>query len=80
MQNNYKFFENKKECKYYPCHKNLKEINCLFCFCPLYRTTECQDKDFKYTLIWDYSCKHCTFPHIRKNYDTIVKRLRGKNE
>ena len=35
MENSYKFFEN-KDCKYYPCHKGLDKINCLFCYCPLY--------------------------------------------
>ncbi|MCK5718320.1 MAG: hypothetical protein KAH84_00065 [Thiomargarita sp.] len=29
------FFEN-RACKYYPCHTNIKHINCLFCYCPLY--------------------------------------------
>ena len=32
--NNEKHFSNRK-CKFYPCH-NVDEINCLFCFCPLY--------------------------------------------
>ncbi|MFW5671451.1 MAG: cysteine-rich small domain-containing protein, partial [Acetivibrio ethanolgignens] len=35
MENSYRFFEN-RECKYFPCHKGLKELNCLFCYCPLY--------------------------------------------
>ena len=39
MNNSYKFYCN-KSCEYYPCHKGLSEFNCLFCFCPLYRT-EC---------------------------------------
>ena len=35
MKSSYKYFEN-RECKYYPCHKNMQNVNCLFCYCPLY--------------------------------------------
>ena len=35
MENSSRFFAN-KECEYYPCHKSDGDINCLFCFCPLY--------------------------------------------
>jgi Zn-finger protein len=58
-----KFFEN-KECEYYPCHK-LNEINCLFCFCPIFDW--CTDRE----------CKECLYPHKRENYDKIIKRLGG---
>ena len=34
MSDHYKFFSH-KQCEYYPCHQ-LDEINCLFCYCPLY--------------------------------------------
>jgi len=60
--NSSKFFEN-KDCKYYPCHK-LKEINCLFCYCPIYHNCEIR------------KCDVCTFPHLRKNYDDIISMLR----
>lgn len=41
-KNSYKFFEN-KECEYYPCHKDMESINCLFCYCPLYHLDTVQD-------------------------------------
>ena len=31
-------FEN-RECKYYPCHET-DNINCLFCYCPLFPTAK----------------------------------------
>lgn len=64
----YNFFEN-KNCKYYPCHKGLKEINCLFCFCPLFNTDKCFD------ISGNGNCKNCTFPHKRENYKKIIKSL-----
>ena len=68
------YFEN-KECEYYPCH-NIKELNCLFCFCPLYLYEDCGGNP-KYiekdgTKIKD--CSECTFPHKKENYNEIIKR------
>lgn len=69
------YFEN-HECKYYPCHES-EHINCLFCFCPLYRLDNCpgnpvyiqkEDKKIK-------SCVNCTYPHQRDNYKAIMKLL-----
>lgn len=34
-ENSYRFFFN-RECQYYPCHEGIEEMNCLFCYCPLY--------------------------------------------
>lgn len=42
MENSHRFFEN-KECRYFPCHKNLEEFNCLFCYCPLYTREHCPE-------------------------------------
>ena len=68
--NNSKFFEN-KECEFYPCHC-LDEINCLFCYCPLYNK-DC-DGDYEYTKnVKD--CSNCTTTHIRENFDFIIKKL-----
>lgn len=69
---NYKFFSNKK-CEYYPCHKGLEEINCLFCYCPLY-FTECSGN---YTILDSgiKDCSNCSIPHDRNNYDYIIARL-----
>lgn len=76
--NNCGFFEN-RDCQYYPCH-NLDEINCLFCYCPLYSLEDCPgeyrwvdkgDKKIK-------TCIDCTFPHIRENYCEVIKNLKEK--
>jgi Zn-finger protein len=76
MEHSYRFFEN-KNCEYYPCHPNMENINCLFCYCPLYSLEHCpgnyeyidvQGKQIK-------SCMDCTFPHEAKNYDVIIKIL-----
>ena len=40
MENSYRFFAN-KACRFYPCHKGIEELNCLFCFCPLYFLEHC---------------------------------------
>jgi len=69
----YKFFEN-KECRYYPCHEGLKEINCLFCYCPLYHKEDCGGNFKIVDKIKD--CSDCTKPHIKSNYDLIVKLIK----
>ncbi len=40
MKNTYRFFVN-KDCEYYPCHESVEELNCLFCYCPLYGREYC---------------------------------------
>ncbi len=74
----YKFFQN-KECEFFPCHKT-GEINCLFCFCPLY-DMDCggdfeliDGKDGK--KIKD--CSSCTIPHTESGYDYVIKRLKAR--
>lgn len=80
MNNSFKFFEN-IECEYYPCHKGIDEINCLFCYCPMYRLDNCpgkpeyKEKDGKTIKV----CTNCTFPHKRENYETIVDMLKNCN-
>lgn len=70
------FFEN-RDCAYYPCHA-MEEINCLFCFCPLYARTDCGGQ---YTLLRREGrppvkdCSGCTFPHRRENYREVIRRL-----
>ena len=39
-ENSYRFFSN-RECQYYPCHEGIEEMNCLFCYCPLYERRHC---------------------------------------
>ncbi len=76
MENSHRFFEN-TDCKYYPCHKGLKEINCLFCYCPMYTIVNCpgnpeyKEKNGKKIKV----CTNCTYPHRHENYDDIMQIL-----
>ncbi len=80
METSYRYFENQK-CKYYPCHKGSNEINCLFCYCPLYYLPDCPGNyrfvDSNGTRIKE--CTDCTFPHKAENYDRIIEILSKKN-
>ncbi|MCR5418462.1 MAG: metal-binding protein [Lachnospiraceae bacterium] len=72
-----KFFEN-RECEYYPCHKGIDQINCLFCFCPLYHLENCpgapvyKEKNGKKIKV----CTGCVYPHRPENYDKIMDQIR----
>ena len=68
----YKFFQH-KECEYFPCH-DLKDINCLFCFCPLY-FLECNGH-FSFTKDKIKDCSNCNIPHSIEGYDFIIKKLK----
>jgi len=73
----HKFFENKK-CTFYPCHSNIEEINCMFCYCPLFHENHCKGK-YKYIFINSRQikdCSACNYPHSRDNYEKIIFRLR----
>ncbi len=76
MANSSRFFAN-KECEYYPCHDSDGDINCLFCYCPLYNY-DCPgdykiiDKNGKKIK----SCLNCDFPHKEENYDTVIAILK----
>ncbi|MBQ7109575.1 MAG: metal-binding protein [Clostridia bacterium] len=73
----YSYFENKK-CEYYPCHK-AENINCLFCFCPLYHMEDCGGSpEFIETdgkRIKD--CSNCMFPHRKENYEKIIEKIKA---
>ncbi|MBR0204255.1 MAG: hypothetical protein IJQ56_07825 [Synergistaceae bacterium] len=73
MSENYKFFENIR-CEFYPCHKGLHNLNCLFCYCPFYHDMNCGG-DFKILSNGCKDCSACVYPHIRENYDEIIRRL-----
>lgn len=79
MNNSHKFFEN-IECKYYPCHKGLDEMNCLFCYCPLYSMDPCPgenhyiEKDGRRIKV----CTDCTFPHRPENYELVIEKLKNR--
>lgn len=73
--NNFSFI-NHSQCEYFPCHKGVREedFNCLFCYCPLYRVRDCGgNNSILESGVKD--CSKCTFPHVRSNYDKIIKRL-----
>ena len=72
----FKFFQH-KECEYFPCHKT-ENLNCLFCFCPLYFTFECGGK-WKVLKNGYKDCSECTLPHEEYGYDWILSKLeKGK--
>ena len=76
MKNSYRYFEN-RECQYYPCHKGAEEINCLFCYCPLYGLEHCPG-NYRYIEVNGKTikeCTDCTFPHRAESYDTIIQFL-----
>ena len=75
----YKFFQN-RECEYFPCHKvdNIDDFNCLFCYCPLYHLGKGCGGNYTYTDKGIKSCVNCNRPHIRDNYEDIVKNLKGQ--
>ena len=79
MENSYKYFENRAY-KYYPCHKGIENVNCLFCYCPLYNLEKCPGEyryiDLNGKKIKD--CMNCTFPHELENYETIMALLGEK--
>ena len=71
---NYKFFEN-IHCEFYPCHKGLEEVNCLFCYCPLYPVKNCSGNFQVLSNGWK-DCSNCLFPHKRENYDKLIEKLK----
>ena len=60
----------------------LEELNCLFCYCPLYHLKDCpgnpvfKEKNGRTIKV----CINCTFPHKAENYDEVIMRLRGREE
>ncbi len=74
MENSYRFFEN-KECQYYPCHEGIENMNCLFCYCPLYALGDRCGGNFRYTENGIKDCTLCLRPHIRENYLKILEKM-----
>ena len=77
MDNSDRFFAN-RSCRFYPCHEGIEELNCLFCYCPLYHMEDCPgDPVFKETGGGRLKvCTDCTFPHRAGNYDAVTEILR----
>ena len=79
MKNNHKFFKN-IECKYYPCHNNINEINCLFCYCPLYFIKNCEG-DYVLNDKGQKDCSNCIKPHVPdQGYEYVQKILKAHNK
>ena len=69
------FFRN-TDCKYFPCHKteHPEDINCLFCYCPLYMLGSKCGGNFTYTETGIKNCTDCMVPHSRNAVQYIIKR------
>ena len=72
----YQFF-NHAACEFYPCHDMpAEELNCLFCFCPLYALGPACGGTYRYVGeqgdIKD--CSDCVLPHRRENYGWLMGR------
>ena len=76
MKYSHKYFEN-IYCKYYPCH-NLKNMSCLFCYCPLYNFNDCGGK-YKILKNGIKDCSQCVLPHMKKGYDYIIRFIKRRN-
>lgn len=73
--NNSNFFCN-KNCDYYPCHNMNEDLNCLFCYCPLYHLKNCGG-DYTYTANNIKDCSNCTLPHKKDSYEIIIKKVQS---
>jgi len=83
MENSHKFFSN-KSCIHFPCHDMPEDanLNCLFCYCPLYPLgTECGGvfKWVEFENIKMKLCMDCTIPHLPNNYDYVINKLTDEN-
>lgn len=82
VHNSSRFFEN-RACTYYPCHRGIEHINCMFCYCPMYEMEHCPGTpEYKETNGRKLKiCTNCTYPHQAEHYDAIMKvlthRLKG---
>ena len=48
----------------------MEEINCLFCFCPLYHKEECCG--YYHMIDGVKDCSKCNFPHKKENFDNLL--------
>jgi Zn-finger protein len=63
-------------CEYWSCH--IGDVNCLFCFCPLYHL-DCGG-DFCFTEAGIKDCSGCMLPHSEDGYDRVIGVLKRINE
>ncbi len=82
MDTKYKFFSH-KDCEFYPCHKisEDEELNCLFCYCPLYALGDKCGGNYVYLENGIKDCSNCKLPHIKdKGYDYVMKKWENVQE
>lgn len=81
VENSSRFFAN-KDCEYYPCHRGLRDFNCLFCYCPFYMEEKCPGDPawiaHKDRIIKD--CTDCSWPHRPESYDVILRWIVWRNK
>lgn len=77
MNDSHRFFAN-KACRYYPCHEMEGELNCLFCYCPLYFLENCGG-DCSFTKKGIKDCSACLLIHDEKSWEFIQRRLLEEN-
>ena len=79
MSERYRFFSH-KECEFYPCHKLKTEgdLNCLFCYCPLY-FIDCPG-DFSLLGNGFKDCSGCLLPHEKGGWERVLKILQKYSE
>ena len=73
----YRFFQN-KECEYFPCKSTEDDLNCLFCFCPIYHV-DCKG-NYTYTDKGIKDCSNCVIPHGIRGYEIVVSILKEIND
>lgn len=75
-ENNYKFFCN-HDCEYYPCHKmpDGEELNCLFCYCPLYALGKDCGGNYRITDKGIKDCTNCTACHGKGGYEHVRSKI-----
>lgn len=68
------FFSN-TACAYFPCHEgvDVREFNCLFCYCPLYALGAACGGDYSYTSAGIKDCSACTRLHRGDGGAAIVR-------
>jgi Zn-finger protein len=71
----WKFFSH-KECEFYPCHTiHNDEMNCKFCYCPLF-PLNCGG-EFIILSNGVKDCSGCSYPHEKSNHDELLRKLNG---
>jgi len=72
-ENSLKHFSN-VDCEYFPCHPEIEDQNCMFCYCPLYALKACGG-DYTLTEAGLKDCSRCTITHEDGGWDFVVERL-----